>query len=1294
MRKLKALLATVVLMAAAPLASGFVMIGPMTAAEMTSASGIPYNITDDLGGPKELKTFYRWNTPHLTYSFDTTFVQYFGIEGMQAVQEAFRIVNDFFEPEDGSYNGVSELDFAKHGFLSNYNTAWVNTTAQNNQIIDIKSLVLGMIVNQLGVGNPHRYAFTVRNITTNVTGTQWNFNVRLKNYDPISWEPTDRINGVTYSYRLIHDAIPAAGGPLNPPTIVDMEEFTTDTSGNAWTAVSGIVDAFYGNTALYFTETPTLFNFGVYYDGINAMGGQYQPRHALTYDDVGALKYMYRRDNLVYESLPDATTGNPVNLVVPAQLLPNPVAGQFLNPTNSFVSGGTFASINRAPRTFPRRFGGATPPVTPVFGTTSPYQGIPILGQGMGMVDMVLRGGVDKIQFHYVPYDSLMGVNFTQTNYTWVDRFAASVGQTIGGLNNTTPGASAFVGPSKLKYYEQTVGRTVVAPDITFMAALLGQAPDGVPIAWNRNDTNGWVDNFLPNWTNSSNVVPPPVVESGPGTINIPTTGLVWTLARMSEDFELIWNGEASVVGNQDTYTMWGYIKGPGPNDVVTFPQRSMLWRLENEVTPKTSVPTISMISDNGGLTAIATNSYTRTQETISIIGNGMAGATAIEILDGDRVLQTLYPAEKYLVNNQRLDIPPGTLAQETEGSTRQIRVWNTVGPSDKSPQFFNVYTGRAVVTGTSRDKSVFDRAQSLTVYGYGFKSSQTRSADGGAKLSHLRLEDGLGNVVIPTDGNATAVSWEVVSDTEAVLPLNSLTYLADGTYRRIRVSRDAAESTLSATNNVPLISFITTKPSITTLQKVDANGTKTTISTSQPLERDRAIEITGTALNTAIAFEIVKQDGTSFPNPVVINLPNAGVVVDENGTRVQISSNTVPYPDADGHTADQRCKFKFYNSIGNHVTSTTFNVNVQPAFSGYAGFTIPGAFNRHITLGDDITITGTGLQAVTEIQFVDENGTALTGTPNILLPHPGVSVTDTSIAVDTSKVQFNNGTNADSTTSNRYRRFRLVSARDAVMSAQTTRFDVGVPPTYTDLTISGNSSFINYRRDNDSLDVNGTGLGLVTKVEIVDINGNPITGVSSMTTTTGLSNSTVISVRIDANASALTGQGHLIDNAAYLADGNGTRRIRVTTPFGVTTSAAGDGFTISATPGFLPVSAPVSASTFGGSADFNGSDYNATVGTGLLVINGSNFRGVKRIYFGDSSGLYSDANTTYVAIDPNAPPSGVTVNAAGTQITFTKAAVEDVNATWLTTSRTERKLQFRSAADQDTVSPSIWVKE
>ena len=198
MSKLKVLITSVVLLTAVSDAFGFVMIGPPDA-NSTTGNGVDFNITDDLGGPKELKTFYRWNIPHLTYSFDASFVRYFGYEGMEAVNDAFRVVNDFFIPADKSYVGVSQMDLSRDGFRSNYNTAWVNTTAQNQQIIDLKSLTLGILINELGVGNPHRYAFTIGGISVNQTGTQWNFNVRLRNYDPITWEPTDKINGVTYS---------------------------------------------------------------------------------------------------------------------------------------------------------------------------------------------------------------------------------------------------------------------------------------------------------------------------------------------------------------------------------------------------------------------------------------------------------------------------------------------------------------------------------------------------------------------------------------------------------------------------------------------------------------------------------------------------------------------------------------------------------------------------------------------------------------------------------------------------------------------------------------------------------------------------------------------------------------------------------------------------------------------------------------------------------------------------------------------------------------------------------------
>ena len=81
--------------------------------------------------------------------------------------------------------------------------------------------------------------------------------------------------------------------------------------------------------------------------------------------------------------------------------------------------------------------------------------------------------------------------------------------------------------------------------------------------------------------------------------------------------------------------------------------------------------------------------------------------------------------------------------------------------------------------------------------------------------------------------------------------------------------------------------------------------------------------------------------------------------------------------------------------------------------------------------------------------------------------------------------------------------------------SAQDQRFYVGVPPKYTSYSGLTSSSYhlpagsypsdpIHYRRDNNTFTVNGSGLGVISSVEIVDINGNTIAANTSIDTTTG----------------------------------------------------------------------------------------------------------------------------------------------------------------------------------------------
>jgi hypothetical protein len=1219
---------------AAPEAKAFVLVGPMEASELGSG-GIDFNYTDDLGGPKDLKTFFRWNIPLLTYAFDASFMQYFGLEGREAVKEAFTAVNDFFDNDE--YSGVSALEMTQHGFRSNYNTTWLNTTAKNAQVIDIKSLTLGLLINQLGLGNPFRYAYGIHSVSTNSAGTQLNFNVRLRNFDPITYKPSSLINNVAFSYRLIHDAPPSVG-VTQLPSFADMEEFTTDTTGNAWTSLSAITDAFYGNTAIFWTEQPTLFGFGVYYDGKNAMGGHYQPRHALTYDDAGGLKYLYRTNNYVYEGLDPN-----VVLMTPANFLPT-----FAIPVFPGGSGRIYPDPTGISGAFvPRRNAGLIPglPIT----SSLPVQAPP------AMVDVAMRGGIDKIQFQEQQFDSFLGINFTATTHEWTDVFVSTNGQNVVNLNNTTPGASAFIGVPTLKHFSQTVGRAIFQPDILFVADELGVSPDGIPIAFNRTDNIAWVNNY------SNNLGPAQLLTTnvGPGVIGGP---IQYTLTKLGQGFEVIWSGEASVVGNTNTYSLWGHIKGPGPGDIVVFPNDAQMSILENAISPATAVPVITRIIDSG-----QDNRLTRTQENLIIEGSNLASATAIQILDGNVVLQTIQGSvvQTFIESHNQIIIPPGHIRDSAEGAdgTRSVVIWNTVGKSDASINI-GIDTGIPVVTGTSRDNLTYDRVeQNLDIYGYGFKSK--RVGDIKFNLTHFRVEAADGTKVFPYDGNSTVASFDIKSDSHAILPVNVISSVADGSNRRIRVARSSAADALSSTNAVNLIANITTTPSIASLG-LDSSGN---------YRRDESIDINGSGLNTAYRIEIINADGSSLSPAMYVDLPTPGVSVDNNGGRIQISRDTFLTSMADGAGSSTLRKFKIFNRVANSDDNTTFNVNAQPVMTFIAGFTTPFTFNRDATTGDNITLTGSNLKVATEIQLVDENGTELTGNPRITVPVGGVTVSDTAITINTQTIQFGNGTYADSNLSSKWRRFKLISARDPASTPQNLRFQVGIPPTFTSYyTTTGTS---NYRRDSDAMEINGTGFGLVSSIEVVDVQGQTIIP-NSFTSPNAGGVTIVSSSQMTIAPNSFLYASSMDSSAPY------SRRIKITTPFGirVTDNNSTGSFSMSATPLFHSSV----ATTFAGGG-YNGGNNIYNVNDGNLVINGRNFLGVKTISFEDN------ASNTYFTVDfnPLATPGGLAVDANGSQISITKAFINDRNASWASSGGlTTRRVKLTSAADQDAATDLI----
>tara|TARA_B100001123_G_scaffold444213_1_gene592363 strand:- start:2119 stop:8322 length:6204 start_codon:yes stop_codon:yes gene_type:complete len=1292
------------------------------------------NMIDDLGTPKQLDEFYRWTTPHLTYGFDQSFVEYFGTDGIAAVTDAMDVLNDFFSPRDGSYNGVSALNLARHGFAGNYNTAWLNGTAYNQNLIDVKSLTLGIMVNYLGLGNPYRHAFTATNAIQPTAASGLAFSIALKNYDPVSLEQSDMINGVQFSYRLIHDQPPGVIADTNTMTsmTLDMEEFTADTSGNSFSAVSATVDAFYGSTALVWTDPPSIFGFGVFYDGLNAMGGMYKPRHALTYDDAGGLKYLYSTNTIAMEY-------NPYTLIQPADYT-HPVAGYGLPPTGSEL-------FNRTAGVFPVRSSTANPGASlPIGGggglataTTHPLNqfanasgilsnfstGSEFWGPNVGKMVWAYRGGIDRIQFHPVAYDSLLAMNHSPTNFIWQDTFMTNAliqKQIPATANNTTPGASIGLTAGSSHYFTQTLGRTAIAPDFIFRADPgLTQGGVGVPTAFSRSTWNDppdmtnavpggvtniwaaatrWNAYFQNHHQSMAPGQPGPGVMVNlddpssftPGTSSPSGFQIAFNSAFAVGGFELFWNGEVSKVGDLTAYPvssqMWAYIKGPGAQDIVTFPNRAEYQTLlQNTILPVAGVPVITLVSDNGGQTAISPNSLTRTQETLTILGRNFRSATAIEIVGANNeVVQLIYPVTDYIRNDSKMDIPVGIIGYDAEGVGRRVRVWNTVGASTLSEEQFSITTGPPVVTSTTYDGLPFDRENPLTITGVGFKSRQVNSfaVDGNATITHIRIEDTQGNAIYPVGGNGTG-QWAydkltILSDFKAVLRGGFLPASADGSGRMLRVSR-GNPATLSQTPTT-FFEVISTKPTVTSLNWVDlATNVETAINASGALRRDEAIFIRGEGLNTTTSVELVQENGAPFIPPVtgIFNIND----LEDNGTIARLAKFAFNSSSADGHSST-RAKLKLVNVFGDHIYSSLFNVNIQPNDGtaaankevGMAGM-IPGAdsgidamlWNRDPETGDDITFTGIGLKAIKAIYIENANGTDLDPQPVLTLDAngtPGVLVTDTLIRITNRLAQFSNINRTDATSKTDYMRFRLESDRDEIGSSQGVgqRFIVGIPPEFTGISFDGLSNDVprTWRRDHNNATIAGKGLQLLERLDITDkqgviiaLNSGVITPNNNITVTSG--------TQIDLNGTAFSSDPWLLDTPVSL-----NRRIKLTTPWGTVFSDdnASGAFSMSATPIF-PTTVGLTFAGIG--SGFNGIDtYDLNATTGVypnnllpLYINGQNFLGVKTITFEDNaSNVYYSVN-----VDPGNPPAGITFKNDGTQVIIGGKLIYDNAFAW-----------------------------
>ncbi|SVD11797.1 uncharacterized protein METZ01_LOCUS364651, partial [marine metagenome] len=307
-------------------------------------------------------------------------------------------------------------------------------------------------------------------------------------------------------------------------------------------------------------------------------------RHALTYDDAGGLKYLYSRNNVSYDY-----TDPDVLLVESPSFVPQSL--QSIYDPNSI-------NTRRSHAIFPRRgLNGAFPVVAPV---GNPFRGTynPGWNWAANVNTMLLppvpfpAEGIDLIQFYHRAFDSLLGTTFTPTNFTWnhtyvlpafgnnVTWISDAQGRKIGTLNTQSlgiqwlqanpdlRGANFWSDPvSEWERHTYTVGRDVSEPDILFVADNLAPAADGVPVGFGRDVPVSFVTNFNSSIVGFAGVGA--TNETGPGNFAIPPAGSATagnTIGAVNakfafafhkigghlENFEVLWSGEASMVGNLD----------------------------------------------------------------------------------------------------------------------------------------------------------------------------------------------------------------------------------------------------------------------------------------------------------------------------------------------------------------------------------------------------------------------------------------------------------------------------------------------------------------------------------------------------------------------------------------------------------------------------------------------------------------------------------------------------------------------------------------------------------------------
>jgi hypothetical protein len=125
----------------------FSLLGPYASWKDQSLS---YKQPGDIGGPMDINEEYRWNVPVVTHAFDQSFLDYFGSNGVAAVEQAIGVINGL-----PPASGIDLTNFPLESRL-------LNSLANAHHQYDLRTATLGLLLEQMGLSQPFRYVFTMR----------------------------------------------------------------------------------------------------------------------------------------------------------------------------------------------------------------------------------------------------------------------------------------------------------------------------------------------------------------------------------------------------------------------------------------------------------------------------------------------------------------------------------------------------------------------------------------------------------------------------------------------------------------------------------------------------------------------------------------------------------------------------------------------------------------------------------------------------------------------------------------------------------------------------------------------------------------------------------------------------------------------------------------------------------------------------------------------------------------------------------------------------------------------------